>query len=73
MIRAYLDFGATMLSETARLVEGYSLALSVLYRRAAERIELLRDSLQAASADYLGPAAHAPQGRLERYLQRLAN
>jgi hypothetical protein len=73
MIRAYLDFGATMLSETAHLVEGYSVTLSTLYRRAAERIELLRDSLQAASADYLGPDAHTTQGRLERYLRRLAN
>ncbi|UCF41794.1 MAG: hypothetical protein JSW43_05580, partial [Gemmatimonadota bacterium] len=73
MIRAYLDFGATMLSETARLVEGYSVTLSALYRRAAERIELMRDSLQAASADYLGPDAHTTEGRLERYLRRLAN
>jgi hypothetical protein len=71
MIRAYLGFGATMLWETAHLVEGHSSALSALYRRAAERIELLRESLQAAAVDYLWPDAHTPEGRLNRYLERM--
>jgi hypothetical protein len=71
MIRAYLDFGATMLSETAHLVGGYSSALAALYQRAAARIELLREGLQSAAVDYLWPGAHTPEGRLNRYLERL--
>jgi hypothetical protein len=71
MIRAYLGFGATMLWETACLVEGRSSALAALYRRAAERIELLREGLQAAAVDYLGPDAHTPEGRLNRFLERV--
>lgn len=71
MIRAYLSFGATMLWETARLVEGEGSTLAALYRRAAERVEMLRESLQAAAVDYLGADAHTPEGRLNRYLERM--
>ena len=72
MIRAYLGFGATMLWESAHLVEGQSSTLAALYRRAAERIELLRESLEAAAVDYVGPDAHTPEARLNRFLQRMA-
>ncbi len=71
IIRAYLDFGAMMLWETAHLVEGHGSGLAALYRRAAERIELLREALESAAADYVGPDAHTADGRLRRYLKRL--
>ena len=71
MIRAYLTFGATMLWETARLVEAQCSPLAALYGRAAERMELLCHALRTAAADYLGPDAHTSEGRLSRYLERL--
>ncbi len=45
--------------------------LAALYRRAAERVELLREALQSAAAAYLGPDAHTPEGRISRYLEHL--
>jgi hypothetical protein len=71
MIRAYLDFGAAMLWETAHLIEARVVTLAVLYRRAAMRVELLQEALQAAAADYIGPDARSAEGRLRRYLKRL--
>jgi hypothetical protein len=71
MIRAYLSFGATMLWESARLVEADGSTLAALYRRAAGRVELLREALQFTAAAYLGPDAHTTEGRLSRYLEHL--
>jgi hypothetical protein len=71
LIRAYLGFGATMLCEAARLVEADGSTLTALYRRAAERVELLREALQSTAAAYLGPDAHTNEGRLSRYLEHL--
>jgi hypothetical protein len=71
MVQAYLDFGAAMLWETAQLIEARVVTLAALYRRAAMRVELLCDALQATSVDYIGPDAHSAEGRLRRYLRRL--
>jgi hypothetical protein len=69
--RAFLHVAATMLHEAARTLAGRAPELATLYTRAADEVDLLSDALHAVSRDYIGPDAHTPQGRLDRYLARL--
>jgi hypothetical protein len=69
--RAYTTFAATALTLAARMLAGQAPAAADLFHRAAERADVLRESLAAARADYLGRDAHSTEGRLTRFLSRL--
>ena len=69
--RAYTTFAATALTLAARMLAGQAPAAADLFHRVAERADVVRESLDAARADYLGRDAHTAEGRLTRFLSRL--
>jgi hypothetical protein len=71
MIRAYVDFAAGALDLAARTLWKIAPKPAALYAAAAERTSILRDALHDVGRDYLGRDAHTPEGRLQRYLERL--
>lgn len=71
MIRAYVDFAATVLRTAGRALHGKTPGLADLYHNAADRIHVVRSALAETRVDYLGRDAHTPSGRLDRFLERL--
>jgi hypothetical protein len=67
MLRAYVTFAAQALALAARILGPNG----PLYERAAGQVEALHAALAEARRDYLGRDVHAPERRLERYLDRL--
>jgi hypothetical protein len=72
MLRAYGDFAAAALDLASRSLSSAVPGLAQLYARASARTSVVRDALGAVRVDYLGRDAHTPEGRLERFLTRLA-
>lgn len=72
MIRAYVDFAAGALALAARTLWNIAPRPAALYGAAAERTGVLREALYDVGRDYLGRDAHTQEGRLQRYLERIA-
>lgn len=71
-IRAYVTFAATALTLAAHLMEGRSPETSSFYRRVADHADDIQGALDEARRDYLDPEATSPEGRVARFLDRVA-
>ena len=69
-LRAYGDFAASALEQSAAILRHHAPEQGLLYSRVAHSAPILLEGLQDARTDYLGPSSHSPSARLARYLAR---
>src|SRR6266446_5014460 len=73
MVRAYVTFAGRMLALAADLLEASAPEEASLCARAAEARTELHAALVEARVDYIGDDPHSTEGRLDRFLRRLAD
>lgn len=69
-LRAYADFAARALEQSAAILQRHAPEQGLLYSRVAHSAPILLEGLRDARADYLGRSSHSPSARLARYLAR---
>lgn len=72
-IRAYVTFAATVIALAGQMIEGRSPETTAFYNRVAAHADEIRAVLNEVRQDYLDPDSTSPEGRVGRFLERVAD